>query len=266
MSTEIQYANNATGSHTAQFYEGWWAGFSKEPNGEERMRMNFIVQTLDDLAANKNLEILDMGCGRGWLAPFLSQYGKVTGVDFAPAGIAFAKQNFSEHGTFLLADANSPLLGLSEDRQFDVVVCSEVIEHVPDQLALLLQINQLLPVNGLCILTTPNGNIWPEFEQTRSRETLQPIENWLRPAGLQFLLREAGFALLRHEGRATYERFGHFRTFQHRKVRFLFQRLKLEHLYGRLVLPSALYQVVAARKIRCLNLPVSQPDGDFLPK
>jgi 2-polyprenyl-3-methyl-5-hydroxy-6-metoxy-1,4-benzoquinol methylase len=248
MLDERQYANNATASGTATFYESWWPGFAKEPDGEERIRMSFIVDALNDFAADKNLEILDLGCGRGWLAPFLSRYGTLTGIDFAPAGIAFAQHNFSEHGTFLLADAGSPSLGLAETMRFDVVVCSEVIEHVPDQLALLMQIAQLLRVDGLCILTTPNGNIWPEFEKTRSRETLQPLENWIRPSRLQFLLREAGFAVLRHEGRATYERFGYFSAFQHRKVRFLFQHLKLEHLYGRLVRSSALYQVVAARK------------------
>jgi len=243
-------ANNATASLTAQFYESWWPGFSKEPDGEERMRMSFIVDALNDFAANKNLELLDLGCGRGWLAPFLSKYGNVTGIDFAPAGIGFAQHNFSDHGTFFLADPGLPFLGLSETKQFDVVVCSEVIEHVPDQLALLLQIAQLLRVNGLCILTTPNGNIWPQFEQTRSRETLQPVENWVRPNQLKFLLREAGLAVLRHEGRATNERFGHFRAFQHRRVRFLFHHLRLEHLYARLILSQALYQVVAARKRR----------------
>jgi 2-polyprenyl-3-methyl-5-hydroxy-6-metoxy-1,4-benzoquinol methylase len=242
--------NNASASLTAGFYESWWPGFSKEPDGEERMRMSFIVDALDEFAADKSLEMLDLGCGRGWLAPFLSKHGNVTGIDFAPAGIGFAQHNFSDHGTFLLADANLPFLGLPETKQFDVVVCSEVIEHVPDQLALLLQISQLLRADGLCILTTPNGNIWPQFEKTRSRETLQPLENWVPPKRLQFLLREAGFELLRHEGRATNEIFGHFRAFQHRRVRYLFHHLKLEHLYARLILSSALYQVVAARKRR----------------
>ncbi len=184
-------ANNATASLTTQFYESWWPGFSKEPDGEERMRMSFIVDALNDFAANKNLELLDLGCGRGWLAPFLSKYGNVTGIDFAPAGIGFARHNFSDHGTFFLADPSLPFLGLSETKQFDVVVCSEVIEHV-----------------------------------------------------------QAGLAVLRHEGRATNERFGHFRAFQHRKVRFLFHHLRLEHLYARLILSHALYQVVAARKRR----------------
>jgi 2-polyprenyl-3-methyl-5-hydroxy-6-metoxy-1,4-benzoquinol methylase len=248
MLDQESYANNANASLTAPFYESWWPGFSKEPDGEERMRMSFIVEALKDFAGEKNLEILDLGCGRGWLAPFLSGHGNVTGIDFSPAGIGFAERNFSDHGTFFLADASLPSLGLSETKRFDVVVCSEVIEHVPDPLALLQQIAQLLRVNGLCILTTPNGNIWPQFEQTRSRETLQPVENWIAPNRLQVLLREAGFSLLRHEGRATNERFGHFKAFQHRRVRFLFQHLKLEHLYGRLVLSNALYQVVAARK------------------
>jgi len=250
MLDQRQHSNNATASLTAQFYESWWPGFSKEPDGEERMRMTFIVDALNDFAPDKNLEILDLGCGRGWLAPFLTKHGNVTGIDFAPAGIGYAQRNFSDHGTFFLADASLPFLGLPETKRFDVLVCSEVIEHVPDQLALLQQIAQLLRVNGLCILTTPNGNVWPQFEQTRSKETLQPLENWLPPNRLKHLLREAGFALLRHEGRATNERFGHFRAFQHRRVRYVFHHLKLEHWYGRLVLSNALYQVVAARKRR----------------
>src|SRR5947208_872813 len=100
MLDQRNYANTATASVTAQFYETLWENFSKKPDGEERMRMTFIVQALDEFAANKDLEILDLGCGRGWLAPFLSKHGKVTGIDFAPGGIGFAERNFSEHGAF----------------------------------------------------------------------------------------------------------------------------------------------------------------------
>jgi 2-polyprenyl-3-methyl-5-hydroxy-6-metoxy-1,4-benzoquinol methylase len=54
----------------------------------------------------------------------------------------------------VLAEPQAGDLGLSSDG-FDVVVCSEVIEHVPEPVALLKGIACLLEPDGWLVLTTP---------------------------------------------------------------------------------------------------------------
>ncbi len=143
----------------------------------------------DYVGAGKH-EILDLGCGRGWMAEFLSPFGKPTGVDFSPDGIQFAKDNYASYGEFYLANPDSETMGLPADRRFDVVVSSEVIEHAEDPLQYVRQIKRFLKPRGWLLLTTPNGNVWPEFEKARLFvHCVQPVENWLKPSRLSQILR-----------------------------------------------------------------------------
>jgi len=185
------------------------------------------------------------------MEPYLSPLGSVTSIDFSRSGIEFATDNYGEHARFVLANPRSPSLGLPEDSEFDVVVCSEVIEHVVEHVALLVQIARFLRPGGWCMLTTPNGNVWHHFKRDLQFSTqLQPVENWLTTGQLVGLLRQAGFRTVRHEGRPLYEfRRGLVGQLQRRHAEALFRRVGLYHLWGRLILPTALYQMVAAQKL-----------------
>jgi SAM-dependent methyltransferase len=184
------------------------------------------------------------------MAPFLSTFGKVTGVDFSQTGIAFAAEHYGAHGTFCLADAESPTLGLAAEARFDVVVCSEVLEHTLDHADLIGQIAQFLRRGGWCVLTTPNGNVWPQFcVDPRFRAGLQPIENWVSPRGLRELLAAAGFRVARHEGRPVYGfQVGLTGFLQRRRIERALVGCGLGPAYYRAIVPTALYQCVAAHK------------------
>ena len=243
--------NLATAAKTAAYYDHLWITLGTRLHYTEINRVRFAADSIREFAGCTGLKILDFGCGRGWMAPFLSPLGSVTGLDFSPAGIQFAQENYGEHASFLLADADSPTLGLPAGSPFDVVVCSEVIEHVPDHPALLRQLAGFLRPWGWCMLTTPNGNVWPQFSRDpRYRTQLQPVENWVTTRQLRALFRQAGFRLMRHEGRPVYEfRIGFAGWLQRHRIEMLVHRLGLYHLHARLILPTALYQVIAAQKI-----------------
>jgi len=79
--------------------------------------------------------LLDVGCGQGsLLAELCSAFPHVQpfGCDISVSALALARQNVP-HGQFLALDITEEAL----DRKFDLVVCSEVLEHVPaDMVAL----------------------------------------------------------------------------------------------------------------------------------
>jgi len=102
------------------------------------------------------------------------------------------------------------------------------------------------------MLTTPNGNVWSEFSAMPTYQSqLQPIENWLTTDNLNKLLTEKGFKIYWHEGRPVYAfRKGFSGVLQRRTIWKLFKIFNLESLYFKLILPTALYQMVAAQKVK----------------
>lgn len=107
----------------------------------------------------KKLRILDLGCGNGSLANVIAQQGfEVIGIEESASGVALASQAFP-HITFQQLSLYSPppveLLNC-----FDVVVSSDVIEHLfyPRELARFAK--QCLKPNGQLIVTTPYHGYW----------------------------------------------------------------------------------------------------------
>jgi 2-polyprenyl-3-methyl-5-hydroxy-6-metoxy-1,4-benzoquinol methylase len=100
--------------------------------------------------------VVDMGCGNGtFISLFRDRGWELYGSDFSPTAIEIAKQHFPGIG-FSLADAQS-LSGelTSKLGTFDVVISTEVIEHVYNPRGFLQTCNSLLKPGGTLVLTTP---------------------------------------------------------------------------------------------------------------
>jgi len=244
--------NIKTALANADYYDQLWPSLGRKLDYTEINRVRFIVDSLQEYIGHGKTQILDFGCGRGWMAPFLSPFGSIIAIDFSNVGIEFAKVNYGDFANFILAKPDSNTLGLPPELKFDVIISSEVIEHVPNHSDYIDQISVFLKPNGWLILTTPNGNVWSEFSAMPIYQSqLQPIENWLTTDMLNKLLTEKGFKIYRHEGRPVYAfRKGFRGVLQRRTFWKLFRILNLESLYFKLILPTALYQMVAAQKMK----------------
>ena len=124
-----------------------------------------------------------MGCGMGWFASQLAQFGPTTGIDLSDDAIAQAKSNFPQV-TFMAGNVFEMEL---PERQFDVVVSQEVIAHVPDQPGYVEHAARGTKPGGYLIVTTPNRfvhfrNQWPPSPSGH-------IEQWLSRGALKRLLR-----------------------------------------------------------------------------
>jgi 2-polyprenyl-3-methyl-5-hydroxy-6-metoxy-1,4-benzoquinol methylase len=249
MNETVQDNHCDKASNNSKYYDVFWQDLGRDLHYTEVMRGKFIVNSFQEFVGGTEKQILDLGCGRGWMATFLSPFGKVQGVDFSPKGIEFAKANYGQYGEFHLANPASETLGLDNDLRFDVVVNSEVIEHAENPVTLIKQIRNFLKPQGWLLMTTPNGNVWPEWETDRRFvHTLQPVENWLKPSRLSQILRAEGFSIHLHEGRPMYEfRVRNHPWLQRQIFHRLFTALGWERKYFRRILMDALYQVVVAR-------------------
>src|SRR5262249_52079300 len=84
------------------------------------------------LGPDRSLRVLDMGCGNGGLVRMLLERGyDAYGVDASESGIGLANER--NPGRFALMDFSSATVpGLLSGQRFDVVVSTEVIEHLYD--------------------------------------------------------------------------------------------------------------------------------------
>ena len=108
------------------------------------------------------LECLDIGCGGGILSERLSRLGaRVTGIDASESSINVAKQHSIKSRleinyrcittTNLLKNEKEKFLN-----KFDIVIASEVIEHVNERKVFLSDISKLCRSGGLVVFTTIN--------------------------------------------------------------------------------------------------------------
>ncbi|MBK8699311.1 MAG: class I SAM-dependent methyltransferase [Saprospiraceae bacterium] len=124
-----------------------------------RNRYRFVLQQVQKLAANGRCNhMLNLGTGEGDYDEALARYTKLlTALDINRADINLAKE-INKHVVNLEYAVRDALHTGYADGSFDVVVCTEVIEHVGDPEALLKEIHRVLKPGGSCVMTFPSLN------------------------------------------------------------------------------------------------------------
>jgi ubiquinone/menaquinone biosynthesis C-methylase UbiE len=102
-------------------------------------------------AIGETLNHLDIGAGRGELVALLRAQ-----LPVESSACAFHTKRFAAGGVPIeRVNLNTEPLPYP-DRVFDLVTCSEVIEHLENYRALLREANRVLKPGGLLVVTTPN--------------------------------------------------------------------------------------------------------------
>jgi 2-polyprenyl-3-methyl-5-hydroxy-6-metoxy-1,4-benzoquinol methylase len=96
---------------------------------------------------------LDFGCGGGFVAYTLSFIAKSSsGIDISENAVAYAKQRF-KRANFACMDF---VQLLNDDKKYDFVYSSEVIEHVSDINLYMKTLAHLVKQGGYAYITTPD--------------------------------------------------------------------------------------------------------------
>lgn len=111
------------------------------------------MQVID--AIDPGSRVLDLGCSQGLLAKPLSEKSvRVVGVDIGPPNRLSGQLE-----DYFQRDLDAPL-DLPLQRDFDYVVCSDVIEHLRNRRELLVGARRFLKEGGRLIISTPNIALW----------------------------------------------------------------------------------------------------------
>lgn len=111
------------------------------------------------LAGGLRGEVLDFGCGPGYLLQRMCQGGatRAYGVDYSPGSVEETRKRLGSERSFGGAEAIDALPTQFPDGKFDAVTCIETVEHLRDgQLgALLAELLRLMKPGGTAMFTTP---------------------------------------------------------------------------------------------------------------
>jgi len=147
-------------------------------------RKRLILRLLDGVKA-KNSTALDVGCGIGEIVLELAKRGfGCVGLDLSESALRTAKLK-ARAQDFLLCDARFlPVRSGS----CNLVVCSELLEHIREESDVLSEIARVLPLGGKSILTVPH---WDRY-WTREDEADGHLRRYSKPQFLSTIER-AGF-------------------------------------------------------------------------
>lgn len=152
----------------------WLAAVPLELHGH-RKKLAFFLRSLEEFRARNGLgladtRVVEVGCsnGRNIALPLAEQGYQVTGVDIHEPSIAYASaHNVFPNARFLCQD----FADFASDEFFDVVVLSDILEHVEDPLHIIRTATKHLAPGGMVLVCIPNGYGPYENEQRFLRVT-----------------------------------------------------------------------------------------------
>jgi len=154
----------------------WW--FSGRRAICERM--------LDRIPLPPAAVILELGCGTGGNFPMLARYGQLFAMDTDESALSYAAARRQAK----LARGALPDEFPFAAKSFDLVVMTDVLEHLDDERAALRVVRSSLKTHGVLLLTVPALSwLWSEHDATHHhRRRYRAIE-------LRSLLEDCGFAI-----------------------------------------------------------------------
>jgi len=163
---------------------------------EQKARQQAISSLLNDDYAMA----LDAGCGNGRDSQILSKHAdKLIGVDFSLGMLQGAKPAIEKSGAprvyLVAADiTNLPF----KDVSFDLIVCSETLEHIPRWTEAVSELCRVLKPKGDLIISTPNKYSMYGLTRYPGRLLLgskHPYDKWKSYFQLRNTLISTGFTI-----------------------------------------------------------------------
>lgn len=133
-----------------------------DQSGRIRKARTMVAVLQQHLGENLgSLSLLNLGGSTGIIDNHLAQYfHSVNSIDIDTGAIAHAQANFSQPNLhFAIGDAMEIAY---PDQQFDVVICSQVYEHVPNAARMMQEIYRVLKPGGVCYFAAGNRLMWNE--------------------------------------------------------------------------------------------------------
>ncbi|MBW2366694.1 MAG: bifunctional 2-polyprenyl-6-hydroxyphenol methylase/3-demethylubiquinol 3-O-methyltransferase UbiG [Deltaproteobacteria bacterium] len=136
----------------------WWdrSGVLKSLHDINPLRLDYINRH----AGLKAKRVVDVGCGGGILSEAMAAEGaRVTGIDMGLEALAVARAHLKGSGLHVdYYQGTAEAFSQKHPRAYDVVVCLELLEHVPNPASVVNACRKLVRPGGDVIFATLNRN------------------------------------------------------------------------------------------------------------
>ncbi|HLB60952.1 MAG TPA: class I SAM-dependent methyltransferase [Patescibacteria group bacterium] len=148
---------------------------------------------------NTPKRILDVGCASGWfLSNIAGQYPKAqcTGIDVYKDAIEYGKRKYKNLHLHHHDGHKLPF----RDGSFDLIICTEVLEHVVDPDKVLQEIKRVLARDGIAIVEMDTGNllfrlVWYWWTHIRNGVWKDAHIQTFNTKRLEAMISDAGFSI-----------------------------------------------------------------------
>jgi SAM-dependent methyltransferase len=178
--------------------------FSAPPGYELQECLRTFTHIVDRLGLGVRAQVLDVGCGPGWLSEFLARCGYwVTGVDVSEDMVRIARERIEAidapigEGIEALAEFHAmAVLELPWSDRFDAAILYDTMHHFDDELETLRVIRRTLVPGGRIFIhegVRPPEGSEGERELIEEMEEFGTLESPFDPNYLVAVLEKAGF-------------------------------------------------------------------------
>jgi cyclopropane fatty-acyl-phospholipid synthase-like methyltransferase len=159
----------------------------------------------DHLGLRPGDRVLDLGCARGEHSLALARAGfRVVGADVDEALLAMLRSAADREQLPVETWVQDVQAGLPEPGSFDAVVCTEVLEHVPDYRRGIAEIARALKPGGRACISVPTGLTEMIFHRLHPYYVHDSTHvNVFTRSLLLSELERAGLRVLRFEGKGS---------------------------------------------------------------
>jgi 2-polyprenyl-3-methyl-5-hydroxy-6-metoxy-1,4-benzoquinol methylase len=155
-------------------------------NPAQRLLIDRFLSVVGDLVAEaRPSRVLDVGCGEGFTADYLRdrfRNVRIDGIDLSADALRMAR---AVDPRFAGACGSAAALPFAPDA-YDLVLCNEVLEHVPDPPAVLAELRRVARAH--CVLSVPHEpwfrllNFCRGKNLTRLGNDIEHLHNWTATA------------------------------------------------------------------------------------
>lgn len=193
-----------------KFYE-WYHRNRKLPKRiitNKNFTYRIVLEILDKYC--KPEDVLDVGCGVGTIDFYLAKKGKnITGVEISKRAVDIAQKSLKIFGLGKNIEFKKVNFFKSRlQKKYSFVICSEVLEHLPDDKKAINKIFGIIKRNGMLLLTVPSVNapltkfgVIEAFDKRSGhlrRYTIESAEILLKETGFKIILSKKAEGIIRN--------------------------------------------------------------------